>query len=78
VDLLGGHVRGRALPHAHRVDAVAEPAGGIEPQVGGRIAELAAALVAVHDLAADEPGIAQQVGRLPDVPRRQRPADRTG
>ncbi len=45
---------------AHRVDAVAQPAGRIEPQVGGRIAELAPALVAVHDLAADEPGIAER------------------
>ena len=53
--------------HAHGVDAVPQAAVGIEPQVGGGIAELASALVAVHDLAADEPGIAEQIVRLADV-----------
>ena len=65
---------------AHRVDAVAQPAGRIEPQVGGRIAELAPALVAVHDLAADEPGIAEELVRLPrsrrpPAPRGSRPEE---
>src|SRR5690242_17180656 len=40
---------------AHRIDAVLEPAGGIQLQIGGREAELTAALVAVNDLARDKP-----------------------
>src|SRR5215467_61707 len=50
-----------AHAHAHRVDAVLETAGGVETQIGGGIAELAAALVAVHDRGADEPGIAEKL-----------------
>ena len=57
---------------------MAQPAGRVEPKVGGRIAELAAALVAVHDLAADEPGIAKRAGRLLDVAGRECRADRAG
>src|SRR5262249_41276743 len=51
-----------ALAHAdaHRVDAVLEATGRIEPQIGRGIAEAAAALVAVHDLCTDEPGIAEE------------------
>src|SRR5262249_33295238 len=50
----------------------------VEPQIGGRIAKLAAALVAVHDLAADEPGITERVRRFLDLAGRERRADRAG
>src|SRR5262249_52584679 len=63
---------------AHRIDAVSQLAGRVKPQIGGRIAELAAALVAMHNLAADEPRIAERARRLLDMARREPPADRPG
>src|SRR5262249_51689890 len=63
-------------PDAHGIDSVAEAAGGIEPQVCGRVAEGAAALVAVHDFAAHEPRITERFGRFLDVARGQSFADR--
>ena len=53
-------------------------AGRIEPQVGGRIAELAAALVAVHHLAGHEPGRAEQLAGLDHLAGGERGADRAG
>ena len=52
-----------------------EGAGRIEPQIGGRIAEVAPALVAVHYVAAYEPGIAEQLIGLGDLPGGERLAD---
>src|SRR5439155_631639 len=49
-----------------------------ERRIGGRIAKLAAALVAMHDFAADEPGIAERAGRVLDVATCERRADRAG
>ena len=54
--------------HPHRIDAVSQPAGGIEGDVGGREAEVAAALVAAHHDALDEPRASGQSNREP-VPR---------
>ena len=53
---------------AHGIDPVPQSAGRIEPQIGGRIAELAPALVAVHHLAGYEPGEAEHLGGIGDVP----------
>src|SRR5262245_26873857 len=55
----------------HRIDAVLEAARGIEFQVGGRKAELAAALFAVNDFAGDEPGRAKKLGCLHHPARRK-------
>ena len=54
------------------------PQSGAEPEVGGRIAERPAALVAVLDLRGDEIRKAEQFGRLRDVAGRQRVAHRAG
>src|SRR5262245_38811676 len=62
----------------HGVDAVLEAAGGIELQVGGRKAELAAALLAMNDLAGDKPRGAKELGRLHHSARRERRADGAG
>ena len=51
-------------------------AAGIEPHIGGGKAELAPALVAVDDLAADEPRIAEQLGGLGHLAGGERGADR--
>src|SRR5262245_589544 len=48
----------------HCVDAVLEAARGIELEIGGRKAELAAALFAVNDLTGDEPRGAKELGCL--------------
>src|SRR3954470_12115727 len=53
--------------NAHPIDAMAQSAGGIELKIGRRIAKLASALIAVHDLTADEPGVTEQVTGLFDV-----------
>ena len=45
----------------YRVDAVPQPAGRIEADIGGRIAEFASALVAVDHLARLEPGKAEHL-----------------
>src|SRR6478736_9133497 len=64
--------------NAHRVDAVLETARGSELQIGRRKTQLATALVAMDDLAGNEPGRAQQLGRLDDPSRRKRRTHRTG
>src|SRR5262249_14520760 len=66
-----------ANPDAHGINSVAEAAGRIEPQVCGRIAEGAAALVAMHRLAAHEPWVSEKSARLPDAAGRQSLADRS-
>ena len=63
---------------AHGIDSMPEPAGRIEPQIGGGIAELAPALVAVHDFAGNEPRKAEHLGGVGDVAVGQRGADRAG
>ncbi len=50
-----------------RIDAVSQPAGRIEPDIRGRVAEIAPTLVAMGDLAADEPGPAEQRLCMPDI-----------
>ena len=62
----------------HRIDAVLEAAIRAEPEVRGRVAERAPALVAMLDLRGDEIRKSQQFGRLRDVPSRQRIAHRAG
>jgi hypothetical protein len=57
---------------------VLEAASGVETQIGGGIAELAPALVAVHDLGADEPGIAEKLVGLRHPAGGERRADRAG
>ena len=68
----------RADPHAHRIDAVLQAATGVEPQIGGGVAELPPALVAMDHLGADEPGIAEKLIRLADLTGGKRRADRAG
>src|SRR5665213_1444731 len=60
----------------HGVDAVLEAAGGVELEIGGRKAEIAAALVAVDYFAGDEPGCAEQLGRFHHLALAQRRAHR--
>ncbi len=48
----------------HRIDAMLEPAGRIEPDIGGGEAKLAPALVAVDHLAGHEPRRAEQLRRF--------------
>src|SRR5262249_61535971 len=62
----------------HRVDAVLEAAGRIEPQIGGGKAEVTAALVAVDDLCAHEPGIAEERLRFGNLAGGERGAERAG
>ena len=50
--------------HPHRIDAVLEAAGRVEPDIGSGEAEFAAALFAVDDLAGNEPGRAEKLGRF--------------
>ena len=71
-------VTARAGGDAHRVDAVAQPASRVELEIGGRKAELAAALVAVDHFAGHEPRIAEQLRRLVEPPGGERVADRAG
>src|SRR5262249_61338157 len=61
-----------------RVDAVLEAAVGIEPHIRGGIAKIASALVAVDDLGADEPGIAEEGVRFRNPPGGKRRTDRPG
>src|SRR5262245_7913483 len=67
-----------AHARAHRVDAVLEAAGGVEAQIGGGIAEVPPALVAVHHLGADEPGIAEELVGFRHPAGGERRADRAG
>ena len=62
----------------HRIDAVLQSAGRIEPQIGGREAEIAAALLAVDHLAGRKPRIAEQLGGLDHAAGCQRRADGAG
>src|SRR5262249_3090539 len=57
---------------------VLEAAGGVEAQIGGGIAEVASALVAVHHLGADEPGIAKELVGFRHPAGGERGADRAG
>ncbi len=50
----------------------------VEPQIGGRKPERAAALLAVDHLARHEPWRAEQFRGLDHLPRRERGADRAG
>lgn len=52
--------------------------GRIELEVGGREAQFATALLAMHDFARNEPGMAEQFGRLHHAARFQRGADGAG
>ena len=74
-----------------RANALGRPAGALtfephprsffrpsEPQIGGGIAELAAALVAVQHFTGHEPGIAEQLVGIGDVASSERRADRPG
>src|SRR5262249_6706980 len=60
---------------ADRVDALTQSASRVEAEVRRRIAELAPALIAVHDRANDEPGETEQSRGLFDLSRRQSRAD---
>ena len=62
----------------HRIDAVLEPAILVEPDIGGGIAEIAAALLAVDHGARHEPRAAEHRGGVVDMPFRQRHPDRGG
>src|SRR5581483_9483796 len=63
---------------AHRIDAVPETAIPVEPDIGGGVAEIAAALVAMDDLAANEPRPPQHGCRLVDLSFGECHADGTG
>ena len=56
----------------------ARPQAGSSAQIGGGISELASALVAVDDLGADEPGIAEHLARLGHPSGGKCRADRSG
>src|SRR5579872_1124436 len=60
---------------AHRIDAVLETAILVEPDIGGGIAEVAAAFFAMDDLAGDEPRAAQHRGCFIDLSLGKRHAD---
>ena len=62
----------------HRIDAVLQPAILVEADIGGGVAEVAAAFLAMDHLAGDEPGAAQHGGGIRDLSLRQRHADRAG
>src|SRR4029078_2444628 len=63
---------------AHRIDAMLEAAISVEPDIGGGIAEVAAAFFAVDHAAADEPWAAQHRGGFLDLALRKRHANRAG
>src|SRR6202453_1670631 len=65
-----------AQADAHRIDAVLEAAILVEPDIGGRVAEVATAVLAMEDFAVNEPRAAQHRGRLFDLPFGQRHPDR--
>src|SRR3954469_20735969 len=65
-------------PGAHRIDAVLQAAGRVQPQIGCRKAELAAALVAVDHLAGDEPRHAKKLRRLDHLAVAERGTYRAG
>src|SRR5579872_5829912 len=67
-----------ALADPHRVDAMFEPAIPVEPDIGGGITEIAAAFIAMDDLAGDKPRAAQHRGRLLDLSLGERHADGAG
>ena len=67
-----------AAADPHRIDAVLETAILVEADIGGGVAEIAAALLAMDHLAADEPRPAQHGGGFVDLALRQRHADRAG
>src|ERR1700692_46765 len=60
----------------HRIDAVLEAAILVEADIGGGIAEIAAAFLAMEHLAGNEPGPAQHRGGVLDLALRERHADR--
>ena len=64
---------GGAYPHG--IDAVGEPAIGRQANVGGRVAEVAAAPLAVDDRADDEPAVAEEAVGAGDVALAQCLAD---
>src|SRR5271155_151307 len=66
------------LTDAHRIDTVLETAILVEPDVGGRIAEVAAAFLAMDDFPGNEPGPTQHSGGLVDLSFRERHTDRAG
>ena len=55
-----------------------EPAILVEAEIGGGIAEVAAAFLAMDHLAGNEPGAAEHRGGVFDLPLRQRHPDRAG
>ena len=55
-----------------------EPAILVEPDIGGGIAEIAAALLAMDHLAGNEPGTAEHRGGVLDLALRERHPDRAG
>src|SRR5882757_2732355 len=59
----------------HRIDAVLERAVLVEADIGGGIAEIAAAPFAMDHLAGDEPWPAQHGGGVSDLAFRERHAD---
>src|SRR5260370_27831470 len=61
---------------ADRIDAVLEPAIGVELEVGGGIPEPAAAAVAGDDRTGHKPGMADELGRLDHAAGGERRADR--
>src|SRR5881227_3972008 len=63
-------------PDAHRVDAMLQPAIGVERNIRGRKSKVAPALVALNDLACREPRIAEEFGRFDHAAFRKRGADR--
>src|SRR3954452_8403676 len=64
--------------YPHRVNAVLEPAIVVEPDIGGGVAEIAAAFLAMDHFTGDEPGTAQHRGSVLDLPLGERHADCTG
>src|SRR5271169_3627619 len=68
-----------ATADPHRIDAVLEAAILVEPDIGGGIAEVAAALLAMDHFAGNEPGAAaEHGGGVRNLPFRERHADRAG
>src|ERR1700681_3932456 len=62
----------------HRIDAVLEPAVLVEADIGGGIAEIAAAFLAMDHFAGNEPGATEHGGGVLDLALRQRHPDRAG
>src|SRR5258708_10931560 len=69
---------GPAAADPHRIDAVPEPAMAVEVDIGGGVAQPAAAFLAMDHLAPHEPGAAEHAGGRRDLPLRERPADPAG